>query len=36
VDLYKKYKEAKEKLRSLYQELMIQPQEINAEAADEK
>jgi tetratricopeptide (TPR) repeat protein len=36
VDLYKKYKEAKEKLRSLYQELMIQPQQINAEEADEK
>jgi tetratricopeptide (TPR) repeat protein len=36
VDLYKKYKEAKEKLRTLYQELMIQPQEINAGVADEK
>jgi tetratricopeptide (TPR) repeat protein len=36
VDLYKKYKEAKEKLRSLYQELMIQPQQINADEADEK
>jgi hypothetical protein len=35
VDLYKKYKELKEKLRSLYQELMIQPQEITAEEATE-
>ena len=36
VDLYKKYKEAKEKLRTLYQEMMIQPQQTNAADADEK
>lgn len=36
VELYKKYKEAKEKLRAVYQELMIHPQEINADSADEK
>lgn len=36
VELYKKYKEAKEKLRTIYQELMIHPQEISAETADEK
>lgn len=36
VDLYKKYKEAKEKLSSLYQELMIQPQQASADEADEK
>ncbi|HEY2468676.1 MAG TPA: tetratricopeptide repeat protein [Terracidiphilus sp.] len=36
VELYKKYREAKEKLRTIYQELMIQPQEISAESADEK
>lgn len=36
VDLYKKYKEAKEKLSSLYQELMLQPQQASADEADEK
>jgi len=36
IELYKKYKEAKEKLRALYQEMLIQPQQINAEDADEK
>lgn len=36
VALYKKYKEAKEKLATIYQELMIHPQEISAESADEK
>lgn len=36
IDLYKKYKDTKEKLRALYQEMMIQPQQINAEDADEK
>ena len=36
VDLYKKYKQAKEKLRAIYQELMIHPQEITSESADEK
>jgi tetratricopeptide (TPR) repeat protein len=36
IELYKKYKETKEKLRALYQEMMIQPQQINAEDADEK
>ena len=35
VDLYKKYKEEKEKLRAIYQDLMIQSQEIS-ESADEK
>lgn len=35
VELYKKYKEAKEKLRAIYQDLMIHPQEIT-ESADEK
>lgn len=34
--LYKKYKETKEKLRTIYQEMMIQPQQINAEDVDEK
>ena len=36
VELYKKYKEAKEKLRAIYQELMIHPKEITPESADEK
>jgi tetratricopeptide (TPR) repeat protein len=36
IELYKKYKEAKEKLRALYQEMMIQPQQISVEDADEK
>jgi cytochrome c-type biogenesis protein CcmH/NrfG len=36
VELYKKYKEAKEKLRAIYQDLMIHPQEIGPESADEK
>lgn len=35
VDLYKKYKEEKEKLRAIYQDLMIHQQEIS-ESADEK
>lgn len=36
IELYKKYREAKEKLRAIYQELMIQPHEASAEGADEK
>jgi len=35
VDLYKRYKEEKEKLRAIYQDLMIQSQEIS-ESTDEK
>jgi len=36
VELYKKYKEMKEKLRALYKELQIQPQEIRADEQDEQ
>ncbi|MGA2168851.1 MAG: tetratricopeptide repeat protein [Terracidiphilus sp.] len=36
VELYKKFKEMKEKLRALYKELQIQPQEIRADEQDEQ
>ena len=36
VELYKKYKEMKEKLRALYKELQIQPKEIRADEQDEQ
>lgn len=36
VELYKEYKDAKEKLRATYQDLLIQPKEIRADVADEK
>jgi cytochrome c-type biogenesis protein CcmH/NrfG len=36
VDLYKKFNEAKQKLRTLYDQLMIQPQQITTQEADEK
>ena len=36
VELYKKYKDMKEKLRALYQELQIQPKEIGADELDQK
>jgi len=36
VDLYKRFKDMKEKLRSVYKELLIQPKEIRADAPDEK
>ncbi len=36
VDLFKKYKDMKEKLRVLYKELLIQPKEIQADMSDEK
>ncbi len=36
VDLYKKYKDLKEKLRAVYKELLIQPKEIDADEQDEK
>lgn len=36
VTLYKQYKDMKEKLRDLYKELLIQPQEIHVEGQDEK
>jgi hypothetical protein len=36
VELYKKYKDMKEKLRTLYKELQIQPQEISADEGDQK
>jgi tetratricopeptide (TPR) repeat protein len=36
VELYKKYKDMKEKLRALYKELQIQPEEISADEADQK
>jgi len=36
VDLYKKYRETKEKLRTLYDQLMIQPPQITTQEADEK
>lgn len=36
VDLYKKFKEAKQKLQTLYDELMIQPRQITTQEADEK
>jgi Tfp pilus assembly protein PilF len=36
VELYKKYKDMKEKLRALYQELQIQPKETGADELDQK
>ena len=36
VDLYKQYKDMKEKLRGTYKELLIQPNEIRADEQDEK
>lgn len=36
VDLYKKYRETKEKLRTVYDQLMIQPPQITTQEADEK
>jgi hypothetical protein len=36
LELYKKYKEMKEKLRALYKELQIQPNEISADESEQK
>jgi tetratricopeptide (TPR) repeat protein len=36
MELYKKFKDLKEKLRSLYKELQVQPQEISADEPDQK
>jgi Tfp pilus assembly protein PilF len=36
LELYKKYKEMKEKLRGLYKELQIQPNEISADESEQK
>jgi tetratricopeptide (TPR) repeat protein len=36
VDLYQKFKEMKEKLRTLYKELQVQPKEIRADEQDEQ
>ena len=36
VELYKKYKDMKEKLRALYKELQIQPNEISADEPEQK
>jgi len=36
VDLYKQYKDMKEKLRAVYKELLIQPKEISTDEQDEK
>ena len=36
VDLYKKYKDMKDKLRVLYKDMLIQPQEIREDDPDEK
>ncbi len=36
VELYKKYKDMKEKLRALYKELQVQPKEITADEPDQK
>jgi Tfp pilus assembly protein PilF len=36
VDLYQKFKEMKEKLRTLYKELQVQPKEIRADEKDEQ
>jgi cytochrome c-type biogenesis protein CcmH/NrfG len=36
VDLYKKYKEMKEKLRAVYKDLQVQPSEIRADEPDAK
>jgi tetratricopeptide (TPR) repeat protein len=36
IELYKKYKDMKEKLRALYKELQVQPKEISADEQDQK
>ena len=36
LELYKKYKDTKEKLRSLYKELQVQPEEIRPDEQDQK
>jgi hypothetical protein len=36
VELFKKYKEMKERLRAVYKELQIQPSQIRADELDEK
>jgi len=36
LELYKKYKDMKEKLRALYKELQVQPEEIKADEEDQK
>jgi tetratricopeptide (TPR) repeat protein len=36
IELYKKYKDLKDKLRALYKELQVQPEEISADEADQK
>ena len=36
MELYKKFKDLKEKLRSLYKELQVQPEEISADEPDQK
>ena len=36
IELYKKYKDMKEKLRALYKELQVQPKEIGADEPDQK
>jgi cytochrome c-type biogenesis protein CcmH/NrfG len=36
VELYKKYKDMKEKLRAVYKDLQVQPSEIRADQPDEK
>jgi tetratricopeptide (TPR) repeat protein len=36
VELYKKYKDMKEKLRALYKDLQVQPKEIGADELDQK
>ena len=36
LELFKKYKDMKSKLRTLYKDLLIQPKEIQADLSDEK
>jgi DNA-binding SARP family transcriptional activator len=36
VELYKKYKDMKEKLRAVYKDLQVQPNEIRRDEPDEK
>jgi hypothetical protein len=36
MDLYKKFKEMKEKLQALYKELQVQPKEIRADEQEEQ
>jgi hypothetical protein len=36
VELYKNYKDMKDKLRALYKGLLIQPEEIRPDETDEK